>query len=50
MKKQISTPGKLQLVKCTVARLNAPSRSAGRENPIDDNTTASSLMCRTFML
>ncbi|MCF0072992.1 hypothetical protein LZD49_21105 [Dyadobacter sp. CY261] len=50
MKKQTAIPEKLELVKYTVARLNGPSRAAGNKNLIDYDTTASTLLCRGFMI
>ncbi len=50
MKKQTTTPAKLQLVKSTIARLNGiPNAGSGR-NFTDSDTTASTALCKSIMI
>ena len=49
MKKQSTTPVKLQLTKFTVARLNGFSSTSSESNFTDSDTT-SSMLCKTIMI
>lgn len=50
MKKQTTTPAKLQLVRSTIARLNGITNSGSGRNLTDSDTTASTILCKGIMI